>query len=44
MPIALVVTIDLPGVEGRIDHLAVDVETQRLCVAQQAAIRAYDVR
>src|SRR5437764_7316657 len=29
----LVGTIDLPGVEGRIDHLAVDVTAQRLFVA-----------
>jgi DNA-binding beta-propeller fold protein YncE len=32
-PLARVGTIDLPGVEGRIDHLAVDVEAQRLYVA-----------
>jgi DNA-binding beta-propeller fold protein YncE len=32
-PLALVGAIDLPGVEGRIDHLAVDVAAQRLFVA-----------
>src|SRR6266852_4820983 len=32
-PLALVGTIDLPGVEGRIDHLAVDTAAQRLYVA-----------
>ena len=32
-PLTLVGTIDLPGVEGRIDHLAVDTSAQRLYVA-----------
>jgi len=32
-PLALVGTIDLPHVEGRIDHLAVDMAAQRLFVA-----------
>jgi DNA-binding beta-propeller fold protein YncE len=32
-PLALVGTIDLPGVEGRIDHLALDVAAQRLYIA-----------
>lgn len=32
-PLRLVQTISLPGVEGRIDHLAVDVAGQRLFVA-----------
>lgn len=32
-PLELVQTISLPGVEGRIDHLAIDVELQRLYVA-----------
>jgi DNA-binding beta-propeller fold protein YncE len=32
-PLALVGTIDLPGVEGRIDHLAVDIAAQRLYIA-----------
>jgi DNA-binding beta-propeller fold protein YncE len=32
-PFTLVGTIELPGVEGRIDHLAVDVAAQRLFVA-----------
>src|SRR3954469_13208787 len=32
-PLALVGTIQLPGVEGRIDHLAVDTGAQRLYVA-----------
>lgn len=32
-PLALVGTIDLPRVEGRIDHLAFDAATQRLFVA-----------
>ncbi len=32
-PFTLVGTIELPGVEGRIDHLAVDVGAQRLFVA-----------
>jgi len=32
-PLTLVGTIDLPGVEGRIDHLAVDGASQRLYVA-----------
>ena len=32
-PLTLVGTIDLPGVEGRIDHLAVDMAAQRLYVA-----------
>src|SRR5947208_12653649 len=31
--LALVGTIDLPGVEGRIDHLAVDTAARRLYVA-----------
>lgn len=33
VPLTLVGTIDLPGVEGRIDHLAVDTAAQRLYVA-----------
>src|SRR4051812_22675273 len=33
MPLTLVGTIDLPGVEGRIDHLAVDTVAQRLFLA-----------
>src|SRR5437016_802634 len=32
-PLALVGAIDLPAVEGRIDHLAVDLAGQRLYVA-----------
>src|SRR6058998_3061594 len=32
-PLSLVQTISLPGVEGRIDHMAVDVAGQRLFVA-----------
>src|SRR5437762_8651018 len=32
-PLALVGTIALPGVEGRIDHLAIDTAAQRLYVA-----------
>src|SRR6266704_1805344 len=32
-PLVLVATIDLPGVEGRIDHLAVDTAAERLYVA-----------
>jgi YVTN family beta-propeller protein len=32
-PLALVATIALPGVEGRIDHLAIDAAAQRLYVA-----------
>jgi DNA-binding beta-propeller fold protein YncE len=32
-PLTLVTTIDLPGVEGRIDHLSVDTTAQRLYVA-----------
>src|SRR3989442_15177115 len=32
-PLTLVEAIDLPGVEGRIDHLAVDTAAQRLYVA-----------
>ena len=32
-PLSLVKTIDLPGVEGRIDHLAIDTASQRLFVA-----------
>lgn len=32
-PLTLVGTVDLPGVEGRIDHLAVDTAAQRLYVA-----------
>src|SRR5258705_10691547 len=32
-PFSLIGTIELPGVEGRIDHLAVDTATQRLFVA-----------
>src|SRR5438552_16549478 len=32
-PLALVGTIDLPGVEGRIDHLAIDLGPQRLYMA-----------
>jgi DNA-binding beta-propeller fold protein YncE len=32
-PLTLVRTIELPGVDGRIDHLAVDSSTQRLYVA-----------
>src|SRR6266850_7237576 len=32
-PLTLVGTIDLPGVEGRIDHLAIDLGAQRLYMA-----------
>jgi len=32
-PLALVRSIDLPHVEGRIDHLAFDAATQRLYIA-----------
>ena len=32
-PLSLIGTIDLPGVEGRIDHLAIDMTAQRLFVA-----------
>ncbi len=32
-PLALVGTIELPGVEGRIDHLAIDTGAQRLFLA-----------
>src|SRR5207247_1893121 len=32
-PLRLVQTIALPGVEGRIDHLALDLDRQRLFVA-----------
>jgi DNA-binding beta-propeller fold protein YncE len=32
-PLALVGTVDLPRVEGRIDHLAVDIAAQRLYIA-----------
>jgi len=32
-PLTLVGTIDLPGVEGRIDHLSVDTAAQRLYIA-----------
>jgi DNA-binding beta-propeller fold protein YncE len=32
-PLVLVQTIPLPGVEGRIDHLAVDLQNDRLFVA-----------
>jgi DNA-binding beta-propeller fold protein YncE len=32
-PLVLVASIALPGVEGRIDHLAIDGDTQRLFVA-----------
>ena len=32
-PLSLIRTVELPGVEGRIDHLAVDVTRQRLFVA-----------
>ena len=32
-PLRLVQTIPMPGVEGRIDHLAVDLKGQRLFVA-----------
>jgi len=32
-PLSVVATIPLPGVEGRIDHLAFDADTQRLFVA-----------
>src|SRR5436305_4184572 len=32
-PLSLVRAIDLPGVEGRIDHLAIDVAAQRSFVA-----------
>jgi DNA-binding beta-propeller fold protein YncE len=32
-PLSLVRTIDLPGVEGRIDHLAIDTAAERLFVA-----------
>src|SRR5437667_1776653 len=33
VPLTLVGAIDLPGVEGRIDHLAADIAAQRLYVA-----------
>jgi DNA-binding beta-propeller fold protein YncE len=32
-PLTLVGTVDLPGVEGRVDHLAVDTAAQRMYVA-----------
>jgi len=32
-PLVLLATIDLPGVQGRIDHLAVDPDSQRAFVA-----------
>ena len=32
-PLRQVQTIPLPGVEGRIDHMGVDLQTQRLFVA-----------
>src|SRR5262245_43959348 len=32
-PLTLVQTLELPGVEGRIDHLAVELDSQRLFVA-----------
>src|SRR6185369_12227577 len=35
-PLELVATIPLPGVKGRIDHLAVDVKGNRLFVAALA--------
>ena len=35
-PLTLVRTIELPRVDGRIDHLAVDSSTQRLYVAALA--------
>ena len=35
-PLAFVTSIDLPGVEGRIDHLAFDPGTQRLFLAALA--------
>ena len=33
MPLRLVQSIALPNIEGRIDHLAVDVQNQRLFLA-----------
>jgi protein-tyrosine-phosphatase len=46
MPLALVATIELPGVEGRIDHLAVDAAAQRLYVAALGnnTVEVLDVR
>jgi len=49
VPLRLVQTISLPGVPGRIDHLAIDLPGRRLYLAvpargaQQAEIRVYAV-
>jgi len=45
-PLVLAQTIDLPGVAGRIDHLAIDLEGKRLFVAALAAgsLEVIDVR
>jgi len=39
-PVSLVRTIDLPGVEGCIDHLALDPAAQRLYVAAHRPVGA----
>ena len=38
-PLAMLRTIDLPRVEGRIDHLAFDAVNQRLYVPRSATTR-----
>src|SRR3954462_6278977 len=45
-PLNLVGAIDLPGVEGRIDHLAMDVVAQRLYIAALGnnTVEVLDVR
>ncbi len=45
-PLRLVRTIPMPGVEGRIDHMAVDLEHQRLCVAAlgNSALEVLDLK
>jgi hypothetical protein len=45
-PLTLVRSIELPHVQGRLDHLAYDAATQRLCVAALGSntVEVLDVR
>src|SRR3979490_3489537 len=44
-PLRLVQTISIPGVEGRFDHLAVDLKGKRLFLAEQAnrSVEVFDL-
>src|SRR3979411_990630 len=42
-PLRLVQTISIPGVEGRFDHLAVDLKGKRLFLAAQKTVEVFDL-